>query len=342
MTLITNSEMAAWKRCPRNWLITYYLGFVPARVSPVGSAPLGIWVHTALEGLYGYRQDPLVVLNVLHRKDLLEYPEHEAELLKQKDMAATMIEGYLEWAEAEAVDAGIEVVATEMDLRVPLPLHRWSGAELRCRLDQQVVDTSTGFRRFLDHKTADGFEAHHILELNPQFKTYALAQHLASGVPVGQLPEPGQPVVTGGYINTLRRVKRTARAKPPFYQRDPVNFNPEQLLSHFMGVVAVADEIMTARNALDWIYRETGGDLDALNAYQRTKLRPVPIPHDCSWRCPLASGLCVSMDDGSDWGGMLASGRWVRADPYAHYEHGGIASIRDLLGPGTGSLSTGR
>jgi hypothetical protein len=91
----------------------------------------------------------------------------------------------------------------------------------------------------------------------------------------------------------------------------------------------VAAQIREARSALD---AATAQGMDALNNVQRSICGPVPVPSDCSWRCDLSKGLCVAMDDGSDWVGMMfRSGRWVQGNPYLHYEQRGMAALRDQL-----------
>lgn len=337
MMAISNSEMNLWARCPRSWFITYYLGMVPASESPIGPRQLGTRMHTAFEGLYGYGLDPLLILKLLYAAEINEHPEFEGELRTEWDLANAMAEGYQEWAVSEGRDADLAVMGTETDVRVPLPLAgEFAGAvELRGKLDVTIQEISTGFLYFIDWKTSGSFDAHQILELNTQFKLYSLMLHLRDGIPLDGPPANWHgPVVNGGIIRTLRRCKRTERSKPPYFMHDQFRYNPEQLRATLSRAQKLCTEIMSARRDLDWCYSPEGGrgDLAMVNGYQRFGLRPVPIPGDCSWRCTAAHGLCVSMDDGADWAGMLArSGRWKQADPYAHYERAGFEAIRAQL-----------
>jgi hypothetical protein len=329
--------MNKWVRCRRTWFLQYYLGFLPAHEVPVGTRQLGTRVHTALEAHYGYQIDPIAVLAVIYRVAIGAAPEYEQELRKEHELAVIMVTGYLEWVQEEAKDANLQVVAVEADVKVPLPGLR--GVLLRARMDQVVRDTMTGFLWWLDHKTADGFDSHQLLELNGQFKFYSLVQLLAAGIPIdGSMPPPGAPVVLGGKINTLRRVKRTEKSKPPYYDRDDIRYNPEVLLSTLAKTQRICGQIVEARRVLDQLYfgypQVNGGHpptIEMINEVQRSELFPNQMPRDCSWSCPFSSGLCIAMDDGSDWAGMLASGRYVQGDPYGYYEKGGIAAIRDEL-----------
>jgi RecB family exonuclease len=329
---LSQSEIATWTRCPRKWFIEYYLGFAPADETPFGNRQLGIRVHTALEAHYGYGLSAVQVLQILYAIEIQAHPEFEQELKNEMALGLLMVSGYLEWVEAEGKDADLRVIATETDLQVPLP-----GLEkviLRARMDSVVQVLSTGVLKFIDHKTSASFEPQEALERNPQFRFYGLLQFLAAGhgVPVpGMELRPDRPVVMGGIMNTLRRVKRSGSSKPPYYQRAEVDFNLEVHASTLDRVRQVALEICNARGNLDATYL-TGGQLEVVNSLQRTLLRPNPIDGDCDWRCPAAQGLCVAMDDGSDWPSILvSSGRYVRQDPYSRYADDPLRSIREKI-----------
>jgi hypothetical protein len=329
---LSQSEIATWARCPRKWLLEYYFGMVPADELPYGHRILGVRVHIALDGHYGWGMSPLAILQVLYAIEIREHPEFEQELKDEMALALIMVSGYLEWAEQEGADSDLQVVATETDLQVPLP--GLPEVILRARMDQVVRQLSTGALKFLDHKTSASFSSHQALERNPQFRFYGLMQFLAAGhgVPVpGMELRPDRPVVLGGIINTLRRSRRSGASKPPYYARDEVRFSIEVLESTYTRTAQVAREIQHGRAVLDQAYAQ-GGELQRVNAIQRSAFRPNPIDGDCDWRCPAASGLCVAMDDGSDWPGILdGSGRFVRADPYARYSDDPLRSIREKI-----------
>lgn len=320
---ISNSEIFTFGRCPRFWLLKYYFGYTPDSEEVTGSRILGVRVHAALEGYYGYQLDPLAVLHLLYQFELEASPEYEAELVTERDLASAMVEGYIEWLAQTGADAGLTVMGTESEVIVPLPTIE--GVNLRAKLDRVVLDEATGLLSFVDDKTAGSFERHEILMLDPQFRFYSLVQKLAAR------EVPGSPRVLGGIVNTLRRVKRSERAKPPFFQRDPFRYNEQMINATLMKVTGVAKKIVAARQALDWIYTEGRGDLMLLEAYQSEHLAPVPILTDCSWRCPFVS-LCPMMDDGSDWVGSLTrSGHFKQEDPYAYYERDPLHRVRQEL-----------
>jgi hypothetical protein len=140
------------------------------------------------------------------------------------------------------------------------------------------------------------------------------------------------PLVLGGIVAQLRKVKRSKTSRPPYYQWDPFDHTPEIMASTLLKVQQVVSEILAVRAALDDCYRR-GGDLAEIDFIQRTMARPVWIDHDCSWRCPLAKGPCGMMDDGSAWAEhFVASGQYVQGDPYDRYNRSSIAALVSAAG----------
>lgn len=333
LVAISNSEIATWDRCRRTWYLKYFLGEVPTDEPVVSNQLLGTRVHAALEGWYGYELDPVLVLEVLYQILVTEHPEYRAELMAEREMAVIMVQGYLEWTAEDGQDALIKVVAVEQEIVVPFPA--LPGVALKARMDQVVWDSLTESLMFQDHKTAPNFDAHDALALNPQFKFYSIVQRLAVA------GNPDAPRVMGGMINTLRRVKRTERSKPPYYLRDRFRYNDEELDSAQARVVAICNDIMEARSSLNYVYTEGGGLLEHVNAVQRLELYPTPRVHECRWDCPFVT-LCPMMDDGSDWPGVLAgSGRYRQADPYAYYREDPLRAVRAALGKSEGGDTNG-
>jgi hypothetical protein len=301
---------------------------VPSGEAPANVREQGTRIHTAMQGWYGYQLDPLSVLHVLYGLAMEEHPDWEADLRKEQDVSLAMVEGYLEWAAAEGIDADLEVVATEADIEVPL--EGLDGVILRAQLDQVVFRPSRGLLGFLDFKTGD-LKKHEYLELDPQFKTYSLIQRLAAG---HGIPWPGselradRPAVSGGVIRSLRRVKRTEKSKPPYYQNDEFWYTPEQLSAQYRRILGLCREIAAARAELDF---RSQGDPERLTAWLQEFLPPTPVVHDCSWSCPFVT-LCPMMDDGSDWAGaLMRSGKYRQQDPYDYYRRDALHGVRAKL-----------
>lgn len=300
---ISNSEIQTFKRCRRKWWLAYVrcLAIKPSESSMAGVMHLGIRVHNALERYYGHGEDPLKVERALYEAGRPVIIERNLEK-EIKDYegdhvyAQRMIDGYLQWVTEEGIDAGYEVVAAEQEVRVPSGI---PGVDLRGKLDVRLRRRTDGRRVFMDHKTAGSVDIKTI-EINEQFPMYALLERL--------LPrQAGEPThhSDGGVINVLKRVKRTMQAKPPFYKRHEVRFNPMQLRSMWARVHAVIIEILAIRKAL-----AQGGDHHAI-------VYPTPAS-DCDWSCPFFK-ICPLFDDGSRYEAAIEA-HYVVVDPYARYD----------------------
>lgn len=329
MISISNSEIATFDRCRRQWYLKYYLGMVPAEETPVGAAQTGTRVHAALEGYYGHGLDPADVINTLYAMAIDLYPDWATELLKERELAEVMVTGYLDWIAETGIDSGIEVIRTEEDIEVPLP--GTAGIRLKARMDQVIRNLNTGLLSFLDHKTAANFDTHEALALNPQFKFYSVVQRLVARELAAADGRPHL-LVSGGMVNTLRRVKRTAKSEPPYYQRDEFRYTDTELDAAERRVYSIVRQIIEVRGYLDWAYTDQGGALETVNRVQQEDLYPTPIPRDCKWSCPFVS-VCPMMDDGSDWPGVLTrSGKYRQDDPYAYYREDPLRAVRKRLG----------
>lgn len=322
-----------WERCPRRWLTEYYFGMLPATANPASTRDQGLRWHTAMEAHYHpdpqRRFDLGFVLDVLYGMALEQYPDSTKDLQAAHEMARIMAEGYLETVAAEGWDARLKVVEPEAEVRIPLP--GWEGiVDLRAKLDQVYFNEDDGTYGFLDHKTAAAFDREEMIRDDPQMRLYSLIAWLATQQTVPQIgypPEiiPGRPLVAGGIIRTAKRVKRTAKAKPPYYLNTPFRHGPEQLAATLLSTQQVVGEIMNARRQLD----EAGSLPDRLHFTQLTTTRPVKIIRDCSNMCPLSSGQCQLMDDGLGWiKALWESGKFVSGDPYARYTRPSLDSIR--------------
>lgn len=308
---VSHSELQLWTRCRRKWYITHYLGYGtdPAAALPFGWAPLGTRIHTALEANYGYNLSAPSVLDYLYKDALHARPECEQELKKEQELAQIMIAGFLEWAASEGFDMGYEVVATEQEVAVPIPLPGGSELILVAKLDAIIRRLEDGALLFRDWKTVGTLSKANGLIRNTQMRTYALIQALrARG-------NPAVPRVDGGQYVMLLRSQRTARAKGPFYSKvDLPSYNRNDLNSTWLRVRQIGSEIQRARHLLD-----NGAD-------HRTVCYPTPIDDRCDWECQFAD-ICPLFDDGSRWEDAL-NGNFAHIDPYQRYTS---TVMRDIL-----------
>jgi hypothetical protein len=116
--------------------------------------------------------------------------------------------------------------------------------------------------------------------------------------------EEGQHV-EGALYNMMRRVKRTASAKPPFFQRVEVRHNPIVLGNYRHRIVGEIRDILTAEE-----------NLGKWPAAHNRFAYPSPT-RDCSWDCPFLQ-VCPMFDDGSRAEHMLEE-RFAVGDPLDYY-----------------------
>jgi PD-(D/E)XK nuclease superfamily len=293
MISISNSEVQLWKKDRRRWFIQYYLRRVPSGFNVTGTFPLGTRMHAALEGYYAYGLDPVITARQIYAHVLEEAPFAGEDIQKESDMVDAMLSGYMEWIEETGEDQAIEFIAAEREIRVPFPAIE--GVELRGRLDVQIYHDFFHTHLFMDHKSAAQFRNVDQLSDDEQAKWYTILQRL----------EDHGHRVDGGCFNQLRKVKRTGTAKPPFYKRDVVRFNSDQLNSMYLRIFSVITDILDTRAKLD-----AGGD-------HRMLCYPSPgntgYTDSASWLA-----LSIMMDDGSDWEGYLED-HFRMQDPYARY-----------------------
>src|SRR5512146_1797845 len=97
---VSQSELALWMRCRRQWYLRYYLGMKLADERPVGYSPLGTRVHAAMEARYGYGLDAVAALRAAYDLAIEDNAFYEQDLLAERELAETMVRGCLEWLEA--------------------------------------------------------------------------------------------------------------------------------------------------------------------------------------------------------------------------------------------------
>lgn len=299
MTLrLTNSEMSTWRRCERKWYWESYRGLRKREVLPAGTPlAIGSRVHVALAAFYSGGSATDALAESIAR-DLATFPEHEAQILKDQDLCSAMIEGYLEWLEETGVDADLRVIAAETKLEVPITFGVTLLSKLDARVERHRAGTPT--RMALEFKTVgDLTSSLPTLALDTQLLTEHLVEFL-------HLRERGQEGdrAQGVLYRMLRKVKRTDRAKPPFYSEEEVPHSVEELRNHWRHVVAYAGQIQAARARLD------AGET-------HHSVTPPSPQSSCSWYCPLL-GACKLANAGADVEGYLSDHFEVR-DPLERY-----------------------
>ncbi len=295
---ISNSEIQTFKDCRRRWWLTYYRRLRPKVTEFTGALALGSRIHEALDRHYSTGQDLLEAHAELVKEDIkkmIGQSRDTAQLEADAELGRVMLEGYLEWIEHEGIDAELELISTEEILERPMMDGR---VILQGKIDMRVRRKIDGARMIRDFKTVGGSFADFgsMAHMNEQVKTYMLLDEVQSA-------EDGNRT-DGAIFTMLRKVKRGAYAKPPFYDQIEVRHNRFTLKAFLEQLEGVLGDMLDVRDALD------AGESHFKHAY------PKPSK-DCKWKCQFFA-ICPLFDDGSAAEAAL-SDAYVSSDPYGYY-----------------------
>lgn len=263
-----------------------------------GALALGMRIHAALDHHYSTGVPLLDAHTALVEKDraiLLDQMLDTGDLDAEADLGRIMLEGYLQWVDDEGIDQELEMISTEEVIIAPL----FNGeVELQGKLDMRVRRKLDGVRFFRDFKTIGSSftEFNKGAQMNEQILTYMLLEHATN---------QGDERCEGGLFTLLRKVKRSASAKPPFYEQVEVRHNVFTLRSFWKRIHGTIADLMRTRRALD------EGEDPAFVAYPRPS-------RDCSWKCQFYT-ICSMIDDGSA-AEQAISEMFDVGDPYGYYE----------------------
>ncbi len=298
---LSNSEIQAFKQCRRNWYLTYFRQLTPRNTVGkfIGPLPLGTRVHSALERKFANHEDPVSVYKELFEEDKARFEETDAaafadaseRFYAEGDLGRIMVEGFESWLTGEGVDTNYSIIAAESQMEYPI-----LGGKilLKGKTDLLIEDLRTGTLRIGDIKTAVQIKPYHdMINMSEQLMLYCCLARLTQNLNV-----------SGGTYLVLKKVKRSSKSKPPYYELIEVDYNQKTLDNFWNRIIAEASEVLSVRDRLD-----------AGESHQ-TACYPSPGP-DCSWKCPFYSG-CYMFDDGSDAERWL-SDVFVQRDPYERY-----------------------
>lgn len=294
---ISNSEIQTFKDCRRRWWFTYYRRLQPKMKDFTGALALGSRIHEALD-MYYSKGIPLLDAHAeLVKKDMKilndEYRDTST-LETEAELGRVMLEGYLEWVELEGIDAELEMISTEEIIERPMMNGR---VTLQGKIDMRVRRKIDGVRMFRDFKTVGGSftDFGSTAHMNEQILTYMVLEEAQNQE--GERSE-------GGIFTMLRKVKRGAYAKPPFYDQIEVRHNKFALRSFYERLEGTLEDILRVRDGLD------AGESHYKLAY------PKPS-RDCKWKCQFFA-ICPLVDDGSAAEAAINDAFEV-ADPYGYY-----------------------
>lgn len=295
---VSNSEIQTFKDCRRKWWLNYYRRLQPKARKVTGPLALGTRVHAALDAYYSQGVDLIEEYNRLLNEDrqiaLVNWLD-TTELDSEGELGRIMLEGYLDWNAEEGIDADLEMISTEEQLTMPM----FDGSvELQGKLDMRVRRKSDGVRMFRDFKTVGGSFTQYMstAHMNEQIMTYMLLESYQNKD--GERSE-------GGIFTLLKKVKRSAKAVPPFYEQNEVYHNVFTLRAFWQRLHGTVADLMGVKQGLD------NGVSHLAIAYPRPS-------GDCKWKCPFFA-ICPMFDDGSAVEDAIRD-QYEVGNPNARYE----------------------
>jgi hypothetical protein len=282
---IRYSQIAKFRRCRRSWLLEYVQGLELDREAGTtkGARDLGTLVHKLAETYYS-NEDWREQLST-EREILREDGHWSEEWGAHFELAQIMFEGYVQWLGNEGADASEKVLHVEPQLRMYFGNYHGDEVYLTGKPDLIKQNTITGVVFIDDTKTVQSLEdvQHHA----PQGLTYAILAKDNFGLDVGAFR-----------TNQLKKVKRTARAKPPFYSRPEMLITPEHLKNHHEQLEGQLDSMVEFVQQFE---REGYSDRKAHN-----KIFYPNQAGTCSWDCDFLP-VCKQMDNGSNFEHIIRS-----------------------------------
>jgi hypothetical protein len=311
---ISQSDLKDFQRCRRRYWLRHVRRLAPRLLGPTGPLQSGTRVHNALEAFYtpGSTTDPRQALEDAISDAAREYhsqcqtlgvePDSAVidKFLKDTDLERAMVEGYFEWLADTGADAHLQVIAAEEQIAITadqLGADFGQAVEIVGKLDARVLDEVTGYTQFVDHKTVQTFaRVLPTLQGDPQMLHYHLLLSIV---------HPDQHV-DGALYNMLRKVKRGKTAKPPFYMRETITHNAEEIESYRLRLIGLITNVIEFEERIVQL-----GELGPKMFAQPTKT------FDCSWDCPFFD-ICDMFDDGSRVEDAIRD-LFEERDPHARY-----------------------
>ena len=326
---LTNTELSMFIECRRKWWLSYVMKLQWPEPTVSKARDVGSVVHAVLK--FHYANSMPAQTETMKQFDvemqLQRAPFNELwndadsaedwtkrarvevaleELDWVEEWAEIMLLGYFDWLAEEGHDANLTVVEPEAEVAVPLELNLantlgYSNVKLAGKYDVRVLDEEDGFRKFLETKTSENFK---LYETMSHMLTQVFHYHLLEYLELEQAG--GGQKTDGAVLNIIRRVKRTSRAKPPFYRRFSVHHNESEIRNYHTRILGILRNMLQCEMEL-----AEGKD-------HRTVVYPTPT-NNCHWKCEFFD-VCGLMDDDNAHGLEMAQEMFVVGNPLGHYE----------------------
>jgi hypothetical protein len=320
---ISAGKLASLRRCPRQYWLQWFLELGLRHEDLTSARAIGARIHRALAAYYvpegQVPSDPrdalerAIVDDWTRLADAIRQGPQSDEVDARLEAVASnyqdvvtleraMIAGYMEWLAETGVDSELQVIESETPRSAMLEAEvdgRIIPVQVVSLQDTRVIRTTDGVRLFIDHKSTGSLtEPLPMLKADPQMLHYHLVEWLNT-------PE-GEARCDGALYNMLKKVKRTARAAPPFYHREPIMFNTFQIDSYRRELLGLVRQMVRMEDAL-----RNGADPIGTAPKHWTK--------SCKWECDFYS-ICPLFDDGSPGVEDMRDTLYQRVDVWARYE----------------------
>jgi hypothetical protein len=267
MRNISNSEVATWLACKRQYYYEFDLNLEPKS----GSSALdnGTLLHEVLAFYYDGLKAGLSHAQAVEvaRKHLMTFMAtvgmYELDTIMKVDK---LLQGYWDYYQG---DPDWEILEVEKSYELPIS----PSFTFAMRLDLLVRVRSTGKVLLVDHKTAYNFWSQDDMELNPQFPKYIGALR-ANGI-----------YVDGAILNQIRTRSIKNPTTDQLFKRAPYKPTPAKINE------AMKEQVISSQEIAQW--REL-----PLEVRKDRAVRVLQKAGVCKW-CNVKS-LCLSEYDGGD------------------------------------------
>lgn len=305
MLITSYSSIQGYASCPRSWYLKDLRRLAPAQERRSGALWFGGRIHNALEAWCdGTVPDPVTAWHAICAHEFAVAAENEEptdQLSKDATLGLVMLEGFMGWWPSRGEEQEYEQLAVEeqhhdilsIDVDdVPVDIR------LNGKLDRVLRHRETGNVVIGDWKTTDKLEETAFAELSQSSQPRIYRALLAKTRP--ELP------VTGIRYTMLRKVKRTAAAKPPFYFDLDLDLSDYDVSQHMRRTRAVIRQMLAAKHAI-----EEGVDhRDA-------------APWTRSWKCascPFRNPCMLMQSTGMEAAEAMLEDSFIERDPFERYD----------------------
>lgn len=303
----------------RKWWLTYSLKLKP-RSGDVTEGPLwiGTLVHIGHDARFKALKAGISDANSIKLSDraIISHVHRAFKRgvqvdYKDVELARIMLSGFWEWEAEEGLLDEYEVLDTEREMETTIVLEDGTIIIYLGKADVLARNRITRFLWVIDKKTVSSLlDPTFGLQRNEQMLGYLMLLE-ANPLDKEEFGEDVFPRPEGAMFSMLRKVKRSATAKPPFYGRAEVRYNQTERRNYEERLRYVLEDIVALERKVE-PYNKPGLIAKAAQIAYTTPTA------DCSWDCKEFVNICDMFNDGSRIEQVLIE-HYEVLDPLARY-----------------------